>query len=115
MMRYVVTEGTGRKANIPGYGVMGKTGTAEKPSATGGYDQKRLVTSFVAAFPHSNPRYAMIVTLDEPKAVEGTYGYATAGWNAAPVAGQVIRRIGPILPGARDSSQYAQNEGGITP
>ena len=115
MMRYVVTEGTGRKANIPGYGVMGKTGTAEKPSATGGYDQKRLVTSFVAAFPHSNPRYAMIVTLDEPKAVEGTYGYATAGWNAAPVAGQVIRRIGPILPGARDSSQYAQNEGGVTP
>lgn len=115
MMRYVVTDGTGRKANIPGYGVMGKTGTAEKPSSSGGYDQKRLVTSFVAAFPHSNPRYAMIVTLDEPKAVEGTYGYATAGWNAAPVAGQVIRRIGPILPGARDTSQYAQNESVVTP
>jgi len=115
MMRFVVTDGTGRKANIPGYGVMGKTGTAEKPSATGGYDEKRLVTSFVAAFPHSDPRYAMIVTLDEPKAIEGTYGYATAGWNAAPVAGQVIRRIGPILPGARDSSQYAQAEGAVTP
>lgn len=108
MMRFVVTDGTGRKANVPGYGVMGKTGTAEKPSATGGYDQKRLVTSFVAAFPHSNPRYAMIVTLDEPKAIEGTYGYATAGWNATPTAGNVIRRIGPILPGARDTSQYAQ-------
>lgn len=115
MMRYVVTNGTGRSANIPGYGVMGKTGTAEKPSATGGYDQKRLVTSFVAAFPHSKPRYAMIVTLDEPKAVEGTHGYATAGWNAAPVAGRVIRRIGPILPGARDKSQYAQIETGVTP
>jgi len=115
MMRFVVTDGTGRKANIPGYGVMGKTGTAEKPSATGGYDEKRLVTSFVAAFPHSDPRYAMIVTLDEPKAIEGTYGYATAGWNAAPVAGQVIRRIGPILPGARDSSQYAQAERAVTP
>ncbi len=115
MMRFVVTNGTGRKANIPGYGVMGKTGTAEKPSATGGYDQKRLVTSFVAAFPHSNPRYAMIVTLDEPKAIEGTHGYATAGWNAAPVAGRVIRRIGPILPGARDTSQYAQANSGITP
>jgi len=115
MMRFVVTDGTGKKANIPGYGVMGKTGTAEKPSATGGYDQKRLVTSFVAAFPHSGPRYAMIVTLDEPKAIEGTYGYATAGWNAAPVAGQVIRRIGPILPGARDTSQYAQVESGVTP
>ena len=115
MMRFVVTDGTGRKANIPGYGVMGKTGTAEKPSATGGYDQKRLVTSFVAAFPHSSPRYAMIVTLDEPKAIEGTYGYATAGWNAAPVAGDVIRRIGPILPGARDMSQYAQIQSPVTP
>ena len=115
MMRYVVTNGTGRSANIPGYGVMGKTGTAEKPSATGGYDQKRLVTSFVAAFPHSKPRYAMIVTLDEPKAIEGTHGYATAGWNAAPVAGRVIRRIGPILPGARNKSQYAQIETGVTP
>ena len=115
MMRYVVTNGTGRRANIPGYGVMGKTGTAEKPSEAGGYDQKRLVTSFVAAFPHSKPRYAMIVTLDEPKAVEGTHGYATAGWNAAPVAGRVIRRIGPILPGARDKSQYALIEGEVTP
>jgi len=108
MMRYVVTDGTGRKANISGYGVMGKTGTAEKPSAQGGYDETRLVTSFVAAFPHSSPRYAMIVTLDEPKAIEGTHGYATAGWNAAPTAGNVIRRIGPILPGARDKRQYAE-------
>ena len=113
-MRYVVTDGTGRKANVPGYGVMGKTGTAEKPKA-GGYDQTRLVTSFVAAFPHSSPRYAMIVTLDEPKAIEGTHGYATAGWNAAPVAGNVIRRIGPILPGARDGSQYADAGRVVTP
>ena len=113
MMRYVVTNGTGRKANIPGYGVMGKTGTAEKPSSDGGYDQKRLVTSFIAAFPHSDPRYAVIITLDEPKAVEGTYGYATAGWNAAPTAGQVIARIGPMLPGARDTTEVAslQQEG----
>ena len=108
MMRFVVTDGTGRKADVPGYGVMGKTGTAEKPSSTGGYDQDRLVTSFVAAFPHSNPRYAMIVSLDEPKAIEGTYGYATAGWNAAPLAGNVIRRVGPILPGARDTRRYAE-------
>ena len=107
MMRFAVTDGTGRKANIPGYGVMGKTGTAEKPSEDGGYDQSRLVTSFVAAFPHSSPRYAMIITLDEPKGTEATRGNAGAGWNAAPVAGQVIRRIGPILPGARDNSQLA--------
>ena len=107
MMRITVTDGTGKKADVPGFGVMGKTGTAEKPSATGGYDRKRLVTSFVAAFPHSAPRYAMIVTLDEPQAVEGTYGYATAGWNAAPTAGAVIERIGPMLPGARDLPQSA--------
>lgn len=103
MMRLTVAEGTGRKANVPGYGVMGKTGTAEKP-IVGGYDRDRLVTSFVASFPYSDPRYALIVTLDEPQAVDGTYGYATAGWNAAPTAGAVIERIGPMLPGARDTT-----------
>lgn len=109
MMRLTVTDGTGRKANVPGFGVMGKTGTAEKPMA-GGYDTDRLVTSFVAAFPHSSPRYAMIVTLDEPQAVEGTHGYATAGWNAAPTAGAIIERIGPMLPGARDVPRLASAE-----
>lgn len=104
MMRLTVVEGTGKKANIPGFGVMGKTGTAEKP-ANGGYDQTRLVTSFIAAFPHSAPRYALIVTLDEPKGLPETYNYATAGWNAAPTAGAIIERIGPMLPGARDRPQ----------
>ena len=108
MMREVVTTGTGKKANVAGYGVMGKTGTAEKPSI-GGYDEKRLVTSFVAAFPHSNPHYAMIITLDEPKAVKGTFGYAGAGWNAAPTAGKVIARIGPMLPHSRDRQSVALN------
>lgn len=106
MMRITVTDGTGRNADVPGFGVMGKTGTAEKPTV-GGYDTDRLVTSFVAAFPHSDPKYAMIVTLDEPKAIEGTFGYATAGWNAAPTVGQIIERIGPMLPGARDVPQPA--------
>ena len=96
MMRYVVTTGTGTKARVTGYGVMGKTGTAEKP-AVGGYDEKRLVTSFVAAFPYEDPTYVVMITYDEPKAVEGTYGYATAGWNAAPTAGAVIERIAPML------------------
>jgi cell division protein FtsI (penicillin-binding protein 3) len=106
MMRLTVVEGTGRKANIPGFGVMGKTGSAEKP-ANGGYDQKRLVTSFIAAFPHSAPRYALIVTLDEPKGLSETHGFATAGWNAAPTAGSIIERIGPMLPGARDIPKTA--------
>lgn len=96
MMRYVVTHGTGKKSRVKGYGVMGKTGTAEKP-AIGGYDEKRLVTSYVAAFPYEDPTYVVMITYDEPKAVEGTYGYATAGWNAAPTAGAVIERIAPML------------------
>ena len=81
---------------MPGLGVMGKTGTADKPSI-GGYDTQRLVTSFIAAFPVWDPKYVVMITLDEPKAVEGTHGFATAGWNAAPTAGRVMSRIAPML------------------
>jgi len=55
------------------------------------------VTSFIAAFPEWDPKYVVMITLDEPKAVEGTHGYATAGWNAAPTAGRVIARIAPMV------------------
>lgn len=96
LMRYTVTNGTGRNARVRGYGIMGKTGTADKPSGDG-YDERRLVSSFVAAFPYEDPTYLVFITFDEPKAVEGTYGYATAGWNAAPIAGRVIERIAPML------------------
>lgn len=113
MMRLTVVEGTGKKANVPGFGVMGKTGTAEKP-IRGGYDTDRLVTSFVAGFPHSSPRYALLVTLDEPKGLPETYGYATAGWNAAPTAGAVIERIGPMLPGARDKPKQVVQDTALT-
>lgn len=96
LMRFVVTDGTGRNADVPGLGVMGKTGTADKPSI-GGYDTQRLVTSFIAAFPVWDPSYVVMITFDEPKAVEGTHGFATAGWNAAPTAGRVMSRIAPML------------------
>ena len=96
LMRFVVTDGTGGNADVPGLGVMGKTGTADKPSS-GGYDTRRLVTSFVAAFPVWDPKYVVMVTLDEPKAIEITRGFATAGWNAAPTAGRVMARIAPML------------------
>ena len=114
-MRYTVTDGTGRKADIKGYGVMGKTGTADKPGI-GGYDGRRLVTSFIAGFPYADPRYAVLVTFDEPKAVEGTWGYATAGWNAAPTNGNIIRRIAPMLgveklPVEETMSPYTKPEG----
>ena len=96
LMRYVATDGTGRNARVKGYAIMGKTGTADKPSGDG-YDERRLVSSFIAGFPYSDPTYAVFVTLDEPKAIKGTYGYATAGWNAAPTTGKIIERIGPML------------------
>lgn len=96
LMRYVATDGTGRNARVEGYAIMGKTGTADKPSADG-YDERRLVSSFIAAFPYGDPTYTVFVTLDEPKAIEGTYGYATAGWNAAPTVGSIIERTAPML------------------
>lgn len=95
-MRYVVTNGTGRNAAVPGYELMGKTGTAEK-LINGEYAKKRLVTSFVAAFPHSDPQYLIFVVFDEPKAYEGSWGYATAGWNAAKTGGAIAERIAPVL------------------
>ena len=92
----VVTEGTGRKAEAPGYQVAGKTGTAEKPK-NGGYSRKDLISSFAAIFPHDEPRYVVLVLLDEPRGTPETFGYATAGWTAAPTAGKVVSRIAPML------------------
>ncbi len=108
LMRYVATNGTGRNARVKGYSVMGKTGTADKPSKDG-YDERRLVSSFIAAFPYEDPQYVVFVTFDEPKAVEGTYGYATAGWNAAPTAGRIIERIAPMLGVKRQVGPVAQS------
>ena len=96
MLRQVVRVGTGRKADVEGYPVLGKTGTAEKISG-GRYDKNRHRNFFLSSFPAQDPRYALIVMLDEPKGHEGTFGYATAGWTAAPVAGRIIGRIAPLL------------------
>jgi len=107
MMRYVVTDGTGRNARVSGYGLMGKTGTADK-LVNGKYALRTVVTSFVGAFPHDDPTYLTYIMYDEPQAVEGTYGYATAGWNAAKTSGKVIERIAPIL-GVKRTVKTAQN------
>lgn len=96
LLRLVVEEGTGKNADVVGYPVMGKTGTAEKPE-NGGYARHKLITSFVSAFPANKPRYAMIIMFDEPKGTKKTYGYATAGWNAAPVTARVVKRVAPLL------------------
>lgn len=94
MMRQSVVNGTGRRAEVAGYRVAGKTGTAEKP-IPGGYAKDRNVSSFAAVFPADSPQYALIVTLDEPKAIED--GSMTAAVNAAPVAGRIIERVAPLL------------------
>jgi cell division protein FtsI (penicillin-binding protein 3) len=97
LLRYVVTNGTGRKADVAGYDVGGKTGSAEKPGPHGGYQSHVLVTSFLAAFPIDSPRYIVFVLLDEPHGTKETGGLALAGLTTAPLAGRVISRIAPLL------------------
>lgn len=97
MLRRVVTEGTASLGEVKGYEVAGKTGTAEKPRPTGGYYDDKVVNTFAAVFPASNPRYVLTVTLDEPVETTGPKPRRTAGWTAVPVAAEVIRRTAPLL------------------
>jgi cell division protein FtsI (penicillin-binding protein 3) len=96
LMRRVITEGTGRVANVDGYSVIGKTGTVYVMNGRV-YNKNSKRTTFIGAFPHEKPRYIMIVMMDDPKAIEGTHGYSTAGWNAARVGGDIITRMAPVL------------------
>ena len=96
LLRYVVTNGTGKKADVPGYDVGGKTGSAEKDDGHG-ISPHKLLTSFCAVFPIDNPRYLVFVMLDEPHGTKETFGLALAGFTAAPLAGKVIARIAPML------------------
>ncbi len=96
MMRMVVADGTGDSADVPGYQVAGKTGTAEK-SGAGGYRKKANLASFIATFPGNDPRYLVLVMIDEPKGNKETHGFAQAHWNAAPAVGHIIAQIGPLL------------------
>lgn len=100
LLRLAVERGTGRRADVPGYGVAGKTGTAERP-IPGGYDPDSLISSFAAVFPYDAPRYALLVTLDGPLGAEEENGRASAGYTAAPTAAAVIARIAPLLGVAR--------------
>jgi cell division protein FtsI (penicillin-binding protein 3) len=96
LLRLVALHGTGKKAEAPGYEVGGKTGTAEKIT-NGVYHADAKVASFVGVFPASNPRYAILVMVDEPKGTKATFGYATGGWVSAPVVGRVVQRMAPLL------------------
>jgi len=96
LLRLVVTQGTGKKADAPGYRVGGKTGTAEK-LLNGRYTSSAVVTSFAGVFPMDEPRYVMVMMLDDPKATAETYGFHTAAWNIGPAFGVAVSRIAPML------------------
>ena len=96
LMRLVVEFGTAKMAAAPGYVVGGKTGTAEKNSG-GRYLEKKLLSSFIGAFPMHDPRYAILALVDEPHGTKQSFGYATAGWTVAPATSRIIQRIAPIL------------------
>jgi len=96
LMRYVVEYGTARLAEAPGYVVGGKTGTAEK-NQHGRYEEKKLLSSFIGAFPMNDPQYVMLTLVDEPHGNKESHGYATAGWTVAPATSRIIERIAPLL------------------
>jgi cell division protein FtsI (penicillin-binding protein 3) len=96
LMRLNAEVGTARRADVKGYYVGGKTGTAEKV-INGRYAKKRVLSALTAILPSDNPRYQLLIMLDEPQAVPGTHGFITSGWNAVPTGGRVIERIAPML------------------
>lgn len=96
LMRLNAEVGTARKADVKGYYIGGKTGTAEKV-INGRYAKKKVLTAFTAILPADNPKYQLLIMLDEPQSLKETYGFITSGWNAVPTGGAVIARIAPLL------------------
>lgn len=88
--------GTGKKADVPGFRLGGKTGTAEKADA-GGYNKKLNVSTFAGVFPMDDPKYFIMMTLDGPHATKDTFGFTTAAWVVGPAIGRTVARIGPLL------------------
>jgi cell division protein FtsI (penicillin-binding protein 3) len=113
LLRLVVTQGTGKKADAPGYRVGGKTGTAEK-LLNGHYTSSAVVTTFAGVFPMDEPRYVIVAMLDDPKPTKDTYGFHTAGWNVAPVVSRTVSRIAPML-GVRPDRNREPNMAEVLP
>ena len=111
MLRKVVTTGTASFGEVKGYAVGGKTGTADKPRERGGgyYDDK-VIATFASLFPAHDPRYVLVVTLDEPVETSGKKPRRTAGWTAVPVAAEMIERVAPLL-GLRPDVEPGQRAG----
>lgn len=98
MLRQVVVRGTASFGEVPGYAVGGKTGTADKPLANGkGYHKDKVIATFASIFPSNDPKYVLVVSLDEPVETSGTEPRRTAGWTAVPVGAEIIRRAAPLL------------------
>jgi cell division protein FtsI (penicillin-binding protein 3) len=99
-MRYVLRlnaeRGSASKSAIPGFYVGGKTGTAEKV-INGRYSKTKNLTTFTAVLPMDKPKYVFLTILDEPQAIQGTFGFMTSGWNAAPTTGNIVERVAPLL------------------
>lgn len=108
MLRNVVSRGTASFGEVPGYHVAGKTGTADKPKPRGGYYKDKVIATFAAMFPAYDPKYVLIVTLDEPVETSGEKPRRTAGWTAVPVAAEMIRRVAPLL-GVRPTVEPQNN------
>jgi cell division protein FtsI (penicillin-binding protein 3) len=96
LLRLVVTQGTGKNADVPGISIGGKTGTAEK-SINGRYSRDKIISSFVSVFPIDDPRYVVMVMVDEPHGTKKSFGYATAGWVAAPTVARIAQSMASIL------------------
>jgi cell division protein FtsI (penicillin-binding protein 3) len=97
MLRRVVKSGTASFGEVPGYAVGGKTGTADKPKPRGGYYDDKVIATFASIFPAHNPRYALVVTLDEPSIIASGKERRTAGWTAVPISAELVRRVAPLL------------------
>jgi len=99
ILRSVVQRGTATLGNVEGYEVGGKTGTANKQKVGArGYDNDRVVSTFVSFFPVKSPRYVLLVSFDEPSYRGGKEkNERSAGWTAVPVAAEIIKRIAPLL------------------
>lgn len=96
LMRLNVEKGTAKLADVPGYYIGGKTGTADKV-VNGRYAKNKVLTDFMAILPADHPRYLLLIMLDEPKATPESHGFTTSGFNAVPVGGRVVARIAPLL------------------
>ena len=98
MLHQVVQEGTASFARISGYPIGGKTGSADKPNPRGGgYKKDAVLATFASVFPAHEPRYVLVVTLDEPVDTTGPEPRRTAGWTAVPVSAEITRRVAPLL------------------